>query len=357
MEVMVWGVMRCCRIGCVAFYALLFINFLTLNLMYSSISRSLFGNTAVASLLVLCSLFMAACDKEYSPDVDGGNPSVPSYASISIRVADVDGQSFDADAQTDVRQGGPTRVLRPLGELCGRISYALYTEASDGTGFDKVVESEQKSDDESFGQMTLTAPKGKYRLVVIAHSGLKKATLTNPEKITFDGKVTDTFYSCTSLELGTETTADVQLKRAVAMFRFVISDKVPSAVKKMRFYYTGGSSTFDALSGCGIVNSKQTEARTVSAGAYDGESSYDVYTFPRANSDEIDVTVSALGEDDAVLYQRKYSGVPVRINCMSRYTGTFFTEPVVPGDCRFTVWADDQWDNVMDFKYDAGTSE
>ena len=187
MEVMVWDVMRCCRIGCVAFYALLFINFLTLNLMYSSISRSLFGNTAVASLLVLCSLFMAACDKEYSPDVDGGNPSVPLYASISIRVADVDGPSFDADAQTDVRQGGPTRVLRPLGELCGRISYALYTEASDGTGFDKVVESEQKSDDESFGQMTLTAPKGKYRLVVIAHSGLKKATLTNPEKITFDG--------------------------------------------------------------------------------------------------------------------------------------------------------------------------
>ena len=38
--------------------------------------------------------------------------------------------------------------------------------------------------------------------------------------------------------------------------RFVLTDDIPSDVKKMQFYYTGGSGAFNALTGLGSVNSK-----------------------------------------------------------------------------------------------------
>lgn len=43
------------------------------------------------------------------------------------------------------------------------------------------------------------------------------------------------------------------------MFRLVIKDEIPEQAKKIKFYYTGGSSTLNAKTGYGCVNSKQTE--------------------------------------------------------------------------------------------------
>lgn len=85
-------------------------------------------------------------------------------------------------------------------------------------------------------------------------------------------------------------------KRVVAKFRLVVKDPTPEDVKTMKFYYTGGSSTFNALTGYGCVNSKQTELRSVKESAYTEESYYDIYTFPHdpEESKKLKVDISAL---------------------------------------------------------------
>ena len=57
------------------------------------------------------------------------------------------------------------------------------------------------------------------------------------------------------MDIEDDATYDVTLKRAVGKFRLVVKDETPKTIKQMKIYYTGGSSTFDATTGYGCVNS------------------------------------------------------------------------------------------------------
>ena len=69
----------------------------------------------------------------------------------------------------------------------------------------------------------------------------------------------------------------VSLDRIVSRCSFVLTDEtIPSDVKKMQFYYTGGSGAFDAATGLGSVASKQTVTVDVTDGS---QKQFDLYTF------------------------------------------------------------------------------
>lgn len=88
-------------------------------------------------------------------------------------------------------QQSRTSEATPISELCTRINFALFDYK---TG-ERIKTLNQTTDDDSFGKITLNLSKGKYAVLVIAHSGDGNATLSNPEKVTFkDNKITDTFY-------------------------------------------------------------------------------------------------------------------------------------------------------------------
>ena len=59
------------------------------------------------------------------------------------------------------------------------------------------------------------------------------------------------------------------------MFRLVLTDEeIPATVAKLKFYYTGGSSTFSPRDGYGCVNSKQTEVRSTADPDWDSVNGY-----------------------------------------------------------------------------------
>ena len=189
-------------------------------------------------------------------------------------------------------QQSRTSEATPISELCTRINFALFDYK---TG-ERIKTLNQTTDDDSFGKITLNLSKGKYAVLVIAHSGDGNATLSNPEKVTFkDNKITDTFYYYGRLSIKSDKVeADVNLQRAVAAFKLHITDEtIPEEVRSIKFYYTGGSSTLDATTRYGCVNSRQT----VIFNFTDNNRDFTVYTFPHEENKAIKMTISILDAD------------------------------------------------------------
>ena len=249
---------------------------------------------------------------------------------------------------TQFEQTAFTRAATDITDLCTRLNIAIFD--TDGT---KVKTVAQKEGDASFGTVAMTLAAGSYRLVVIAHNCDGSATITSEEKVTFpNNKVTDTFYYNGDLVVtDSQQSYDLTLTRAVAMFRLVLTDEgIPSNVARLKFYYTGGSSTFSPSAGYGCVNSKQTEYRTVD----DGVTTFDIYTLPHTEEDVLTkLTVTALDANDNTVKERVFENVPVTRNQITRYTGSFFGNggSGQSTDGTFRLTADPDWDSVNGYTF------
>ncbi len=277
-------------------------------------------------ILVACEKPMVEADGESGESAGGDGKCV-----LSINASQLENFMFE-------EAGGGNRSIKPLGDVCARVSFVIFN------GDEKVKTVNQKSTDKDFGKASVSLDKGTYTLVVIAHNGTGNPTFTSPEEIKFpDNKVTETFYYCGNVDVDGTQDYDITLKHAVAMFRLTMNDATPQGVKRMKFYYTGGSSTFDAVAGYGCVNSKQTEYRDVTADAYEGSSSYEVYTFPHSDGRTLKMDVSALSSDGTtVMYSKTFDDVSVVVNQITEYVGSFYGENP-DGGRGFNVTVDDSW--------------
>ena len=302
-------------------------------------------------LLVCVAIAAASCENPYAPNADnGGNGNEDDgKAKITLRVSSLE-QTY-SEASANESKSSVHRAKQQISDVCTGLVFALYS--SDGK---KVKEISQSSTDSGYGEAEMQVSPATYTLVVIAHNGTTKPTMTDAKKITFGGKVTDTFYYYGQIEIADGKSYDLQLKRAVAKFCLVVEDNTPTDVTQMKFYYTGGSSTFDASTGLGCVNSKQTEERTVASDAYSAASSYEIYTFPKSESGTIDLTITALDGSSNSLYTRTFKSVPVKANTVTRYSGKLFGESSEDARSTFNVTFSDEW-TYNDYHFDSESSD
>ena len=290
-----------------------------------------------AAMLLAVFAMLAACEKPILDDAAAVSDASPSEANVVLHFT----QSEDGDFTA------ATRAATDITDLCSRLNLAVFN--ADGT---KVKTVAQKEGDASYGTVALSLAADTYQLVVIAHNGDGSATITSTEKVTFpNNKVTDTFYYYGDLVVGSEKQSyDLTLTRAVAMFRLVLTDEsIPASVAKLKFYYTGGSSTFSPAEGYGIVQSKQTEIRAVSE-----DGIYEIYTLPHTEEDVLTkLTITALDANDNTVKERIFENVPVVRNQVTRYTGSFFgsggSGETGSGDFRMT--ADPEWDSINGYTF------
>ena len=319
-------------------------------------------------MLFALALLVAACEKPIL-DEDSVVGSSAADANVILHMTQFEASPLarpkDArKARTPLQRArGTTRAASDITDFCTRLNIAIFN--ADGT---KVKTVAQKKADSDFGTVALTLAAGTYRLVVIAHNCDGSATITSEEKVTFpNNKVTDTFYYDGDLVVtDARQSYDLTLTRAVAMFRLVLTDEeIPSNVAKLKFYYTGGSSTFSPKDGYGCVNSKQTEIRTVPANSSQGEASqgpsvvsgtsFDIYTLPHTEDDVLTkLTVTALDANDNTVKERIFENVPVTRNQITRYTGSFFGSGGSEGgssDGTFRMTANPDWDSVNGYTF------
>ena len=224
-----------------------------------------------------------------------------------------DNRNKDSNVSIELPQDGTVK------KTCQKVSFGFFKDN------EKVGAINQNAADADFGTIHLNLVSGIYQVGAIGHNGISSCTITSPEKITFtSNKVTDTFYYYGTLEVKSdESTSEViTLQRAVAMFRLTIKDDIPENAKKIKFYYTGGSSTLNAVTGYGCVNSKQTEIIDIKP----EKKTYEVYTFPHADGKKLNMTISVLDENDFTIASTNFTDVQVTKNYITTYSGKLFTK-------------------------------
>ena len=307
---------------------------------------SLLLMSLMATVLLLTSCEKASFDETPTPVKPQPEENRDDLITLTFTVTQIESAAF---ANTNEHSRAAA-----VGEVCSRVNLALYKP--DG---ERVKMINQKSDDANFGQISFTVAAGTYRLVVLAHSCDGNATTTTLNKITFpNNKVTDTFYYSTEFSATSDLSQQLVLRRITAMMRLVVKDAIPENVKRMKFYYTGGSSTLDGATGLGCVNSKQTEYRDVSAAERNGGATFEVYTMPHDVSGQLKLTVSALDATDNVVKELVLDEVPVTVNTISEYTGSLFTSS--GGDDKgdggseasgFTLMVEEKWETVNSYSF------
>ena len=285
----------------------------------------------LASLLLMLVATLTSCEK-FSIDETTGK-SREANANVTIHVQKIEGTSLLTTKAADKQIA--------LGDVCSRLTLAIFD------GEEKLETVNQLSTDNGFGTAYVSLDEGEYRLVVIAHNGKGNCSVSAPEKVKFaSNKLTDTFYYYKVIDVEEDSNFDMTMKRVVAKFRLVVKDPTPEDVKTMKFYYTGGSSTFNALTGYGCVNSKQTELRSVKESAYTEESYYDIYTFPHdpEESKKLKVDISALSSasSSSALFSKTISNVAISTNKFICYKGYFFSADP-DNSHEFTLSTTDEW--------------
>lgn len=290
------------------------------------------------ALTALLGLFLVSCER---PDLDffEDNEVVTpdGFVRLKFNITHFEQIPFDDNLNY-------SRASTDVSNVCTRINFAIFSDEG------KLNTTNQIIGDEEFGQISVAVPENKqYTVVILAHSGTGNATISKPDSIRFaNNKVTDTFYFCGDLEAEDERSHEVKLRRAVAKFQLVTEDEVPENVVEMTFKYTGGSSTFDARTGFGKINSRQTETRPITDEMRGKKAEFEIFTFPHEEEDELKITVTATDAEGKTVIEKVFEKVPVKINQITRCTGTFFDGS--NGNVVLRLHTDDEW-TKKDFQF------
>ena len=281
----------------------------------------------LAGIFVLC-----GCEKAINlEEIDNA-----ATGNVTVNVYKIENEAFGVSSRGVVS------------DVCTRLNFAMYD-----AGGVRVKQINQKSGDKGFGAVSFELEEGSYQLVVLAHSSDGNPTMTNLAKIQFTNatKYSDTFLYYANVEVGDEPqTLDITLNRIVSLCRFVVNDPIPEGVAKLQFYYTGGSGAFSAMTGLGVVDSKQTMTFDVVPGTTG--TVYDLYTFLHHTDDQVDLVVTALGADGNKMYERSFE-VPMEQRKITRMTGDFFTDEasVESHGAQVEISINSEWEGEVNIAY------
>lgn len=273
-------------------------------------------------------LFVWSCEK---PQIPLPNNKVENGVWLTFKMLPVDNEMDKASMS-------PTRAVQSIEKVCTKMSVAFF---QNGT---KVQSKHINFDEDDLSAFRFSLAPGQYEIIAVAHNGVGNASISSPSSVKFaNNKVTDTFYYYGVITLDKDEVKEIRMQRAVARFRLKTQDAIPTNVVKMEFYYTGGSSTLNVMSGMGVVKSKQTEVRDVTVSMRGKAGIFDIYTFPHATNDQLNIQIKAFDENGKELLSKDFANVPIIIREETLYEGSFFNG-FLPADMPSVMFsADDTW--------------
>ncbi len=286
---------------------------------------------AIVAFLWMLVATLTSCEK-FALD-NTGTSTHDANANVIIRVDKIGDINFTPTTKASDKS---------ISDICSRLTFAIFD------GEEKVASDNEVSTDKDFGQAAFNLDEGEYRLVVIAHNGSGNCTVSTPEKVKFyNNKLTDTFYYCGRLSVSEDGAENnIALKRAVAKINVHINEeRLPTDAHTIKFYYTGGSSTLDATTGAGCVNSRQTESFKLDGDVRD----YSVYTFPHEDSNTLNMTISILDPDGKTLHT--FKNASLKVACNQTTTASISLEGKSSNDSTgggFSFTFDDDWGEDID---------
>ncbi len=257
------------------------------------------NNKRIAYVLTyVLALFLVACEK-------------PVVESEPEKEAETDGITLIFEAPTaepyaELGEASPAYAIK--NEALTQLSVSVFK------GGKRVKSVHLSVDNDVFMKPSLRLDDGTYTVVAVAHAGMGHATITNVQRISFyKNKITDTYVYNGEITVSGKSTFTLPMKRVTAMFQLSVTSPLPQNVAQVEFRYTGGSSTLDAKSLEGCVNSRQAETREVTETMKTTPPTFAIYTFPRNESEGLKIKVSFNDKNGNTLYEENYEEVQVKV--------------------------------------------
>ena len=196
----------------------------------------------------------------------------------------------------------------------------------------------QASTDDGFGSVAVTAETGEHRFCFVASRGSE--AVVDGGVITW-GKPSDTFWQNVILNVTpqTATAQAVELQRVATRLRISITDEVPTTLKKLALVADTWHCGIDAKTGEPTTATGRTTTISVPA-SYQGTTGQLAASIFGLCGDDYttDVTVTALGDNDAAIASVSLADVPMARNTTTNYSGPLFTRQPT-----FSLTTADDW--------------
>ena len=182
----------------------------------------------------------------------------------------------------------------------------------------------QASTDDGFGSMAVTAETGEHAFCFVASRGSE--AVVDGGIITW-GKPSDTFWQNVTLNVTPQTTTAqaVELQRVATRLRISITDEVPATLKKLAINADSWYCGIDAKTGQPTTAISRTTTITVPASYVGTTGQLAASVFGLCGDGyTTDVTVTALGDNDATIASVSLDGVPMARNKTTNYSGPLF---------------------------------
>lgn len=285
--------------------------------------------------VALAAAVMVGCEKPILPD---GESSGTTAGTVTLEF-------------TTMNTDYTTRAASGIAAYASKLNVQLFDE--DGQKVFSTVRTQTK-DDDGFGTMAVELADGVYKVVAVAHSSARSATIKSPEVVQFtaqDGeKLTDTFCHVSTVEVsGDSHSFTLPMYRAVAMVQLHLTDDtLPEDVWYIKADYSGGSANVNPTTLEGITKSNQSERRIKNDLRL-----HQFFTFPyMSETGMLKMTILATTSDGTVLRQRTFDAVPVKRNRITTYEGKLFNDgdwTATMTDFSFVVNADWEGEDTYEF--------
>ncbi len=269
---------------------------------------------------------------------------------INFSVNNYEQVSFDDVSASSSASGATRAVATDHPSTLAHLIVAVF-DAESGKQACQPIQHDYKDYERNYNaypKFSVTLPYGRYRLLVLGYNGSRQCNIASVTRISWEGDyVPNTFYYCEEFTLDQNTSLEqtLTLKHAVAAFCVEAEDAIPSEMKKMRFSSTAGGTALNAKTGFATQNTGRTSDISVPEDSI-GKSNvmFTAYLFLPEEQINCNYNVQALGKNDAVLYGKTFSDVPLRIDYLTSWKGTFFE---TSEDVGFSLYWDTQWADTI----------
>lgn len=264
-------------------------------------------------LMMMCTVVLCACENAVLHDINSASEE---------SISNVPTKQFTFTVKGDF---GAATFTRGYLQADGHSMTDLWVfDYVDGACVQSV---HQTADDADWGAPKMSLAYGSHHVYFVASRGDGPTLDAEGHTITWTGP-RDTFWK--DYEVNVVSTSNgnraVTLDRMATKMKVIVNDEVPATCKAVtvtpdRWYYG-----WDYVAGT-AVSAQQTERRVAVPESYVGTSGQLAVTiFGLSGSDEwvTNVSVNALGDDDAVIGSTNITGAPFKANRSTEYSGNLF---------------------------------
>ena len=278
-------------------------------------------------LIALTAILFASCSKSKTNDV------TPAFGQDEDLVTFI----FEPFNMEPIRGNNPIDVVNRLD--------LWITEGDNVYDFHQV-----RTETNSFGTFHIALNRTKtYTLYAVGHKADDEATLTDGIIAFPDDKVTHSMFYTTTFSPANTQSLECAMQRIVGMFKFTITDAIPNDVDHMRFDISESGTRFNVAT----FTSTNKVARiaipsSMNPNQQTGYTTFNIFIMADEMDEikELEISVQAVGANDAVIEQRSFSEVPIKNGWVTSYTGTFFVTTGMT--INFTVG---DWNLFDDYPY------